>query len=86
MTTHVTIRVTTRVTTRVIRFTPVVRLDHPQPLSYDNFLESTDATNFQARDLYAAAAESFLQVTTPLYASHLHVTGLLGYDRHRQRS
>ena len=44
------------------RFTPVVRLDHPQPLSYDNFLESTDATSFEARDLYAAAAESFLQV------------------------
>ncbi|KAJ1478600.1 Mak10 subunit, NatC N-terminal acetyltransferase-domain-containing protein [Baffinella frigidus] len=46
------------------RFTPVVRLDHPQPLSYDNFLESTDATQFHAQDLYAAAAESFLQVAT----------------------
>jgi hypothetical protein len=41
------------------RFTPVVRLDQPRPLSFDNFLESTDARDFPPRELFAAAAESF---------------------------
>jgi len=41
------------------RFTPVVRLDQPRPLSFDNFLESTDARDFPPRERFAAAAESF---------------------------